>query len=89
MGGRRRTFGAGALVAMVAIVGAGLRPPIQGRASPSCRPSKAGRHRVGIRVLGRHPAFLEEWTSRVARARLRTLVSRGLAKALAGARRVQ
>lgn len=32
---------------------------------------------------------LEEWTSRVARARLRTLVSRGLAKALAGARRAR
>ena len=30
---------------------------------------------------------LEEWTSRVARPRLRTLVSRGLAKALAGAAR--
>jgi predicted transcriptional regulator of viral defense system len=29
--------------------------------------------------------MLEEWTSRVARPRLRTLVSRGLAKALAGA----
>jgi predicted transcriptional regulator of viral defense system len=29
---------------------------------------------------------LDEWTSRVARPRLRTLVSRGLAKALAGAR---
>lgn len=30
---------------------------------------------------------LEEWTSRIARPRLRTLVSRGLAKALVGARR--
>jgi predicted transcriptional regulator of viral defense system len=32
---------------------------------------------------------LEEWTNRVVRARLRTLVSRGLTKTLAGARRVQ
>jgi predicted transcriptional regulator of viral defense system len=35
---------------------------------------------------GFQPDRLGEWTSRVARPRLRTLVSRGLSKALAGAR---